>query len=424
VRDAVFWFDTRTEALASLQGTVSADVVVVGGGMMGLFCARALVAQGQRVCLVEAGTCGGGASGRSSGLITPDSELELQDLVQQFGSVEGPRLWEFALGGVNAIRQAVVENRIDCDAQSHDALFVATTQRGAKLVADEANVRRRFGYRAIHHSRESLPTILGSSAYFGALRFSGTFSIDGYRACTGLRQVLLAAGARIFEGSPVTRILENGVETPGGSVRAAAVMVCADRCLPSLGMARSEIYHVQTFLAVSEPLGNANVERLFPQEPLLVWDTDVFYKYFRLTGDRRLLIGGGTLASTYARRERHRPEKVARLMQGYLAERFPGLEVRFVACWPGLIGITKDFAPVVGRHPRYPSVHFAAGAAGLPWAAALGIHLAERLRGHRDKVDELLSDGRTFSVGRRLQAAVGAPAAFALSHGIQKFWGK
>ena len=56
--------------------------------MMGLMCARTLVARGQRVCLVEAQTCGEGASGRSSGFITPDSELEFHDLVQQFGSTQ------------------------------------------------------------------------------------------------------------------------------------------------------------------------------------------------------------------------------------------------------------------------------------------------------------------------------------------------
>src|SRR5690349_948116 len=77
VRDAVFWFDREEKPLPALSGTVSADAVVVGGGMMGLMCARTLVDRGRRVCVVEAETCGGGASGRSSGFITPDSELEL-----------------------------------------------------------------------------------------------------------------------------------------------------------------------------------------------------------------------------------------------------------------------------------------------------------------------------------------------------------
>src|SRR5688572_13434303 len=120
LRDAVFWFDRQERSLPALKGITTADVVVVGGGMMGLMCARTLLARGQRVCVVEAETCGGGASGRSSGLITPDSELELRDLVQQFGPDAARKLWEFALGGVNAIHEAVLEDQIDCDMQVQD----------------------------------------------------------------------------------------------------------------------------------------------------------------------------------------------------------------------------------------------------------------------------------------------------------------
>jgi gamma-glutamylputrescine oxidase len=421
MRDAVFWFDRRVEALPPLRQTIRADVVVVGGGMMGLMCARTLSARKQRVCILEADTCGGGASGRSSGLITPDSELELGDLVRGFGSELGPWLWDFASDGVNAIRQAVSEDQIACDFQPHEALFIAATSAGAKLIADEFSARQRFGYPCTHYSKDQLPGIVGSSAYFGALRFGGTFSIDGYRCCAGLRRRLLDNGVRIFEKSAATRITESGVETSAGSVQAPSVVVCTDRLLPELGLAKREIYHAQTFLAISECLPDSDVDRLFPRKPFMVWDTDLFYKYFRLTGDRRLLIGGSTLADTYVRREKHQPERVERRLTKYLAERFPGLRLRFAACWPGLIGITKDFAPIVGPHPRFPSVHFAGGAAGLPWAAALGRYLAERILDGRTDLEDVLSVNRSFPVGPHLQAAIGAPAAFAASHGILKF---
>jgi len=424
LRDAVFWFDRKAPALLPLEGALDTDVVVVGGGMMGLICARTLRARGQRVCLVEAESCGAGASGRSSGLVTPDSELELRDLVRQFGPDEAGKLWAFALGGVKAIRQAILEDRIDCDMQAQDALFVAATGGGAEVISAEYAARNTFGYSSTFFSRESLPSILGSPAYFGALRFGDTFGIDAYRACAGLRQGLLETGAQIFERSPVTRILENGVETAGGAVRARAVILCADRFLPALGLARREVYHVQTFLAISEPLGSSDIDRMFPRGPLMVWDTDLTYKYFRLTGDGRLLIGGGTLASTYSRREQHRPQQAVLRLTHYLAERFPGVRVKFIACWPGLIGISKDFAPVVGCHPRYSSVIYAAGAAGLPWAAALGRYLAEKVLDGRHDVDASLAVHRRFPIGPHVHAVLGAPAAFAMSHGILKFGSK
>jgi gamma-glutamylputrescine oxidase len=421
LRDAVFWFDRKEPPLAALAGSIRADVVVVGGGIMGLMCAKTLLARGQRVCLVEADTCGAGASGRSSGLITPDSELELRDLLAQFGTAAGRKLWEFAAGGVNAIRQTVLEDRIDCDLQAHDACFVATNPAGAEVVSEEHAARQACDYRSTLYSREHLPEILGSTAYFGALRFGDTFGIDGYRTCAGLRDRLRDRGAQIFERSPVTEILENGVETPGGSARGSAVIICADRFLPELGLARREIYHVQTFLAISEPLGSSDIDRMFPRGPLMVWGTDIAYKYFRLTGDQRLLIGGGTLTHMYSRREQHRPRQVERELTRYLAVRFPGLRIKFAACWPGLIGITKDFAPVVGSHPGYSSVHFAAGAAGLPWAAALGRYLAEKVLDGRNDIDAELTVNRRFPIGPRLQAVLGAPGAFAISHGILKY---
>lgn len=75
-----------------LEGRIEADVVVVGGGMAGLAAAEWLRDQaGKEVVLLESTFCGGGATGRSSGFITPDSELQVTDLVRRFGPGEARR---------------------------------------------------------------------------------------------------------------------------------------------------------------------------------------------------------------------------------------------------------------------------------------------------------------------------------------------
>ena len=59
--------------------------------MAGLTCAQFLREGGLSVALLEKGFCGAGASGKSSGFITPASELELSELIAHFGIEPGPR---------------------------------------------------------------------------------------------------------------------------------------------------------------------------------------------------------------------------------------------------------------------------------------------------------------------------------------------
>jgi D-amino-acid dehydrogenase len=53
------------------------DVIVVGGGVVGLACAYALLGRGRSVCVLEAGQLGNGASHGNCGLLTPSHALPL-----------------------------------------------------------------------------------------------------------------------------------------------------------------------------------------------------------------------------------------------------------------------------------------------------------------------------------------------------------
>ena len=57
------------EVAPPLEGTVDADVVVIGGGLTGLWTARALQERGISAVVLEAETCGAGASARNGGFL-------------------------------------------------------------------------------------------------------------------------------------------------------------------------------------------------------------------------------------------------------------------------------------------------------------------------------------------------------------------
>jgi gamma-glutamylputrescine oxidase len=419
--ESVYWYKAKTPPGEPLRGATSSDVVVVGGGIAGLTCAQALAARGVGVTVLERDFCGAGASGKSSGFITPDSELGLSDLVKRFGDARGASLWEFAKSGLERIRGTIAAHAIDCDYQVQDSFFVARTARAyRKLIEREHQVQTSLGYQTTLYDRASIQAVINSPGYFGGIRSRGTFGIDSYRFCRALQNALERQGVRICESTPALRFTRTGVETPHGAVSARAIAVLTDSDLPTLGLAAPAVFGVRATLSISQPLADDEIRSIFPADNLMVWDTDLVYQYFRITGERRLLLGAGDVGSLYVQSAAASRQRIVRKQRRYLASHFPSLRVAFEHTWSGLIGVSKDFAPVVGRHPADGRVYFAGAAAGLPWAAALGEYVADKMTGGRDELDELLSAERSFAVSSRLQRIVGKPVGFALGHGIAK----
>ncbi len=209
---------------------------------------------------------------------------------------------------------------------------------------------------------------------------------------------------------------EKCVETPYGSIQADHIVVCTDRFLPDLGKLTSEIYQVQTFLMMSAPLSDDQVRQLFPNRNLMVWDTDLIYHYFRLGRDNRLMLGGATLWSTYASKAHYHNRHMYTLLSRYFTRKFPQLSINFEYMWPGLIGVTKDIMPIAGPENASSSLYYVSGAAGLPWAAALGRYAAESILDGRNDLDHYFSPQRKFFIGKGLQSVLGKKLSFALSN--------
>lgn len=154
----------------------------------------------------------------------------------------------------------------------------------------------------------------------------------------------------------------------------------------------------------------------------MVWDTDLVYNYFRVTGQNRLLIGGGDLFYTYAHQLAQNTERFKYRLTQYIQDKFPFLNVELEYVWPGMLGVSKDLLPIMGFDSNSNKIWFAGAATGLPWAAALGYYAAEKFLFGRSEFDERFSPKRKFIIGRRLQAFLTTPPAYAISHGISKYF--
>ncbi len=104
-------------------------------------------------------------------------------------------------------------------------------------------------------------SIIGSDDYYGAVLYPGTFGINGYKFCQALKQQLLTMDVDVYEETPATDVTPHKVTTPEGTITAEQIIICTDRYTPDIGLLYDEIFHAQTFLTVSAPLTDQQINR-------------------------------------------------------------------------------------------------------------------------------------------------------------------
>ncbi|MHB8605157.1 MAG: NAD(P)/FAD-dependent oxidoreductase [Thermoplasmatota archaeon] len=408
-----------------LVGDRETEVAVVGGGAAGLAAANALADSGRHVTLLERTICGGSSTGKSAGFLTPDSELELSQLVRRFGVAGARDLWGVATRGVDLIVENVRKHGLDCDLQTQDSLFVGNDAGGWRDALAEVAARKELGYPQEVYDRDRLKAIFGGTGYTGAVRYPGTYGINPLRYAQGMKRVLLEKGVRIHESSEVIRLDGHTLTTHLGTLTAENIVFCADKISPTLTEYARRIYHAQTFLSISEPLRETEVSAMFPEAPLQCWDTDLVYTYYRLTGDRRLLVGGGSKLTTFSRNDVTTPRVIGHVIRGF-KKHFPDLaDLEFVSYWPGRIDTTRDLLPTVARDAHAPWVHYVLGCVGLPWATFCGEFCARHIHDDAAQTDHryyaYFAADRRFFLPLWLERVVGKQVVFSLNNTWAKY---
>jgi len=416
-QDQNFWYLQRPDTL-SLNADKETEIVVLGGGMAGLTAAHAFAKKGKKVILLEANYCGAGASGKSSGFIEPNGEISLSEFVNRYGAEGAKTIWEsIQKHGVDHIRNNIKHYQLDCDYTEQDSLEVASSEKDVADILKEAENLARFGYETSFIKKEDIPLVLGSNNYYGGVTYQNSFGISAYKYCQAMKNVLIKEGVEIYEETPALTLQEHLVTTLHATVKANHIIVCTDRFTPTLDKLTKEIYHVQNFLLISELLTPDVIQKIFPQKRLMVWDTELIYNFYRTTGDR-LLVGGGSILNVYNKSESYHSKYMYRKLTNYIRNIFPDLEIQFEQMWPGLIGVSKDIAPLAGPDKDTKSIYYIGAAAGLPLAAMLGNYCADYILDGADTLKDYFSPYRKFPVSGALQTVLGTKLTFAISNWV------
>ncbi|WP_295464645.1 FAD-binding oxidoreductase [uncultured Pseudomonas sp.] len=369
----------------SLQGSLSTDVCVIGGGYTGLSTALHLREKGYDVVLLEAQRIGFGASGRNGGQIVNSYSRDLDTVEKSVDASAAQLLGRMAFEGGAIIRERVQRYGIDCDLKD-GGIFAALNDRQMGHLEAQQRLWQRYGYDRLQLlDRDALQQCVASERYVGGMLDLGGGHLHPLNLALGEAAAFESLGGIIHEHSPATRIDQAErpvVHTSQGRVTARFVVVAGNAYLGNLvPELAAKSMPCGTQVLATEPLTEEQARSLLPQD-YCVEDCNYLLDYFRLSADRRLIYGGGVV---YGARD---PANIERLIMPKLEQTFPQLKgIRAEYAWTGNFLLTLSRLPQMGRLGN--NVYYSQGCSGhgVTFTHVAGKALAEAIAGQAERFD-------------------------------------
>jgi gamma-glutamylputrescine oxidase len=349
--------DTR---YPSLKGSLTTDVCIVGGGFSGIATALSLIERGYKVVVLEAERVGWGASGRNGGQLIAGISGEHR-IESELGDAGRKLLADVRYLGNDIVESRIAQHQISCDFK-HGWMEVAARPRHFEAMRTYVDERRAEGDGEGLELVESgdMERVIGSDLYHGAMVDRRSGHLHPLNLCLGEARAAVAAGALIFEETPVIEVQGGArpfAKTANGRVDAKSI-VLAGMMDPSLqtGPLNGLLFPTGSYIVATEPLPDALAASVSPQD-LAAADSNVVLDYFRLSADKRLLFGG---RCNYSNRD---PSDIRATLEPRMLSVFPQLKgVKLDYAWGGKIDIVLTRVPAIGR--REPNVYYMQGYCG------------------------------------------------------------
>ncbi|MEK6752428.1 MAG: FAD-dependent oxidoreductase [Chloroflexota bacterium] len=400
--------------------TTKSDVLIIGGGPVGLSCAYYLLKSGRNVTLLDAKEIGKGSGSGNAGHIVPSHIIPLAApgvvtsalkwMLDPSHSPFGMKvslnpnyiswLLKFVLacseanvqrnikplndlGQLSAgnFAQMIAEEKFDCSYQEKGLLFLYKTEKAFHDGQHEGELiqKHRIPVNVYDKSKihEVEPAALDD--VIGGVHFTGDAHLNPAVFLKLLSDRVRAMGAEMFENAPVT-----GFESAGGKVRvvrtsvrefeAEQVILAAGAWTPSVARDLKLNIPIQPARGYSMTM---SATKTMPSHALILGERRVAVSpmdgVLRFTG--RLEVGNYSMTPNpvWIQRIENSAREYLRLDEK--------LDVK--ETWAGLRPTTPDGMPIIGRSPKHSNLILATGHAmlGLSLGLGTGQVVAELLNG-------------------------------------------
>ncbi|MGI8929872.1 MAG: NAD(P)/FAD-dependent oxidoreductase [Candidatus Limnocylindria bacterium] len=378
---------------ARAQLPPSAEVIVVGAGMLGASAAFHLARAGMRPLVIEANSPANGASGRNAGMALAGLGGHFPRVTRLVQEAGGGSILDYTVRSLDMLEAWDAELPGGIEWDRHGSLDLATDE------GEETHLRAISALKAAEglevqfveggDLRELSPTLAE-----GAVRVAAWTTRDAilnpFRLVYALLEAVRAMGGTVVTGVRVERLLAQGGRTAGvatshGDVSSPAVLLATNAWTPALAPhLAASVTPIRETVCVTEML-TTSIGRFG-------YETNQCNEYWRQMRTGEVVIGGYAVADegmgigSYDLRVR---PQLPPLLAGLLGRLHPALaDARIIRCWAGLLDFASLEMPLAGPLPAedgtlLPGAYVACGLTGHghPYAPILGLLLSELIAG-------------------------------------------
>lgn len=376
----------RQSLRPELIGAHEVDICIVGAGYSGLSTGLHLAEKGYRVAIIEGARIGWGASGRNGGQIVNGLNASLQTIERRYNKDTATFVASLVMEGGDIIRERVATYGIDCDLKATN-LFTAYTDAHMRELEERLALWQSYGITTQEMiSKDKIRDYVGTDAYAGGMIDHAGGHMHPLNLALGEADAFETQGGTIYEMSFVTHVDYEAprpvVKTAKGQITCNKVVLCGNAYLGHVVKKLTpRVMPVSTQVMATEPLSEDVAARLLPTDTC-VEDIRYILDYFRLSADKRLLFGGGTV---YGGSD---PRDIEGKLRKNLKKVFPELaNVKVDYAWSGNFALSFSRVPQLGR--LNDNTYFAHGYSGhgVTGSHTFGRILSEAIDGDMTRFD-------------------------------------
>jgi len=321
---------------------IDTDVVIVGGGYVGLSTAYWIseLQPSLKIVVLERSHLGAGASGRNAGFLTKGSATFYKTLTQHWGSEKARLLYEFGEESVLLAHQKILKSSPEIKFEKTTSLTLFQSDKQKQDWGNGTFNPESFGFN--WKSSNELPTSLQNS-FFGAYENENEFRVNPIQVLKSLRMSLEARKVQIIENLSAFELTPHGVSTEYNSIKCKQVVLALNGYFPQFNPEfKKWIKPCRAQMLAVELEDEINSNSLHYDSPERV--------YWRKDSEKTLLIGGKRMLDEKA--EEGDFEKLSPIIQSgleaYLRDQ---LKVRYKVLhrWSGIMGFTEHELPILTK---------------------------------------------------------------------------